>query len=324
MDALDHLRTAKVGKKKKRFGFRGMSKNAKREALYGLLFISPWLIGFTIFTFLPMIASLVFSVTDLRLDSDVVNFVGLQNYALLFRDRQIWHSLMVTVKFSLVALPVGMILPIALALLMNSAYLYGKMIFRTLFYFPFVIPFVAAIFIWGAMLNPSTGWINEGLRAIGVANPPNWLNDTRWVYPALVILGLWGIGNTMLINLAALQGVPTELYEAAKIDGAGWWRSLWNVTIPLISPVIFYNLLLTVVGLFQYFTVPLVLNQGSGAPAGSTMFYNLYLYKTFFTFQNMAYGATMGWFLFVIIMIVTLALFWSAKYWVYYAAEARS
>ncbi len=322
MDALDTLRTAKV--KKKRFSFRGMSKNARREALYGFIFISPWIIGFLIFTFLPMIASLVFSVTDLRLDSDVVNFVGLQNYALLLRDRQIWHSLMVTVKFAIVALPVGMILPIFLALLMNSAYLYGKMFFRTLFYFPFVIPFVAAIFIWGAMLNPSTGWINEFLRAIGISNPPNWLNDTRWVYPALVILGLWGIGNAMLINLAALQGVPTELYEAAKIDGAGWWRSLWNVTIPMISPVIFYNLLLTVVGLFQYFTVPLVLNQGSGAPAGSTMFYNLYLYKTFFTFQNMAYGATMGWFLFVIIMIVTLVLFWSAKYWVYYAAEARS
>ncbi len=322
MDALDQLRTAKV--KKKKFGFRGMSKNARREALYGYAFIAPWIIGFLIFTFIPMIASIIFSVTDLRLDSEVVNFVGLQNYALLFRDRQVWQSIMVTVKFGLVALPVGMILPIFLALLMNSAYLYGKMFFRTLFYFPFVIPFVAAIFIWGAMLNPSTGWINEALRAIGVANPPNWLNDTRWVYPALVILGLWGIGNAMLINLAALQGVPTELYEAAKIDGAGWWRSLWNVTIPMISPVIFYNLLLTVVGLFQYFTVPLVLNQGSGAPAGSTMFYNLYLYKTFFTFQNMAYGATMGWFLFVLIMIVTLVLFWSAKYWVYYAAEARS
>jgi multiple sugar transport system permease protein len=250
--------------------------------------------------------------------------VGLQNYALLLRDRQIWHSLMVTVKFSIIALPVGMILPIALAMLMNSAYLYGKAIFRTLFYFPYVIPFVAAIFIWGAMLNPTTGWINEFLRAIGISNPPNWLNDTRWVYPGLVILGLWGIGNAMLINLAALQGVPTELYEAAKIDGAGWWRSMWNVTIPMISPVIFYNLLLTVVGLFQYFTVPLVLNGGTGAPGGSTMFYNLYLYKTFFTFQNMAYGATMGWFLFVIIMIVTLVLFWSAKYWVYYAAEARS
>jgi len=322
MDALDTLRTAKV--KRKRFGLRGMSKNARREALYGYLFISPWIIGFLVFTFIPMIASLVFSVTDLRLDSEVVHFVGLQNYATLLRDRQVWHSLMVTIKFGLVALPVGMILPLFLALLMNSAYLYGKPFFRTLFYFPYVIPFVAAIFIWGAMLNPSTGWINEFLRAIGVSNPPNWLNDTRWVYPGLVILGLWGIGNAMLINLAALQGVPTELYEAAKIDGAGWWRSLWNVTIPMISPVIFYNLLLTVVGLFQYFTVPLVLNGGTGAPGGSTMFYNLYLYKTFFTFQNMAYGATMGWFLFVVIMIVTLVLFWSAKYWVYYAAEARS
>jgi len=127
----------------------------------------------------------------------------------------------------------------------------------------------------------------------------------------------------MLINLASLQGVPTELYDAAKIDGAGYWRSMWSVTLPLISPVIFYNLLLTMVGLFQYFLVPLVLNQGTGRPGGATMFYNLYLYKTFFTFQNMAYGATMAWMLFLLILLVTLVLFWSSKYWVYYAGEAR-
>ena len=173
------------------------------------------------------------------------------------------------------------------------------------------------------MLNPETGWINESLRAIGVANPPNWLNDTHWVYPALVILGIWGIGNAMLIFLASLQGVPTELYDAAKIDGAGSWSTLCNVTFPMISPVIFYNVTLTIVGLFQYFTVPLVLNQGTGAPGGATMFYNLYLYKTFFTYQNMAYGATMAWFLFAIILVVTLVLFGTQKYWVFYTAESR-
>jgi multiple sugar transport system permease protein len=173
------------------------------------------------------------------------------------------------------------------------------------------------------MINPETGWVNEVLRAIGIENPPNWLQDTTWVYPGLVILGLWGIGNAMLINLSALQGVPTELYEAAKLDGAGWWRSLFSVTLPMISPVIFYNLLLTIVGVSQYFLVPLVLNQGTGAPGGATMFYNLYLYKTFFTFQNMAYGAALAWILFGVILAVTLLLFWSAKYWVYYAGEAK-
>ncbi|MCB0149448.1 MAG: sugar ABC transporter permease, partial [Caldilineaceae bacterium] len=148
-------------------------------------------------------------------------------------------------------------------------------------------------------------------------------NDTTWVYPALVILGIWGVGNAMLIFLASLQGVPTEMYDAAKIDGAGWWATMFNVTLPLISPVIFYNLTLAIVGLFQYFTVPLVLNQGTGAPGGATMFYNLYLYKQFFTYQNMAYGATMAWLLFAIILLVTLVMFGTQKYWVYYTAESR-
>ena len=153
------------------------------------------------------------------------------------------------------------------------------------------------------------------------SNPPNWVNDTTWVYPALVILGIWGIGNAMLIFLASLQGVPTELYDASKIDGAGWWATMRNVTLPLISPVIFYNLTLAIVGLFQYFTVPLVLNQGTGAPGGATMFYNLYLYKQFFTYQNMAYGATMAWLLFAIVLLVTLVMFGTQKYWVYYTAD---
>ena len=155
----------------------------------------------------------------------------------------------------------------------------------------------------------------------GWPNPPNWVNDTAWVYPALVILGIWGVGNAMLIFLASLQGVPTELYDASKIDGAGWWATMCNVTLPLISPVIFYNLTLAIVGLFQYFTVPLVLNQGTGAPGGATMFYNLYLYKSFFTYQNMAYGATLAWLLFAIILAVTLVMFGTQKYWVYYTAD---
>ena len=173
------------------------------------------------------------------------------------------------------------------------------------------------------MLNPTTGWINVALQALGIQNPPNWLDDPRWVYPALVILGVWGIGNFMLICLAALQGVPSELYDAAKIDGAGAWSTFWNVTFVMISPVVFYTLILTVVGLFQYFAVPLVLTQGSGRPGGATMFYNLYLYKTFFTYQNMAYGATLAWFLFLIILVVTMLLFWSQRFWVFYAGERR-
>jgi len=296
---------------------------SRREATWGYIFISPFLIGFFAFTFLPTVAALVMSFTNFKLGTDSFQLIGLQNYQQLSSDSQIWGSLGVTLKYGLIALPVAILFPLALAILLNTKQLYGKNLFRTLFYFPYIVPFVAAIFVWGALLNPETGWINESLRAIGFANPPNWVNDTTWVYPALVILGIWGVGNAMLIFLASLQGVPTEMYDAARIDGAGWWATLFNVTLPLISPVIFYNLTLAIVGLFQYFTVPLVLNQGTGAPGGATMFYNLYLYKQFFTYQNMAYGATMAWLLFAIILVVTLVMFGTQKYWVYYTADSH-
>jgi ABC-type sugar transport system permease subunit len=210
-----------------------------------------------------------------------------------------------------------------LALLMNNPALKGQNFFRSMFYMPYIIPFVAAIFLWGGMLNPETGWINRALESIGVQNPPGWGNDVFWVYPTYIIMGIWGVGNAMLIMLAGLQGVPTELYDAAEVDGAGTWATFWNVTFPMISPVIFYNLVLSIVGLFQYFLVPLVVNQGTGRPGGASLFYNVILYKTFFTYQNMSYGATLAWLLFAVILVVTILLFATAKRWVYYASESR-
>lgn len=208
---------------------------------------------------------------------------------------------------------------------MNNRNLKGQMFFRSMFYMPYIVPFVAAIFIWGGMLNSESGWINRVLLYFGVPKQsvPLWINDVNWVYPSYVILGIWGIGNAMLIMLAGLQGVPTELYDAATVDGANGWQTFWKVTFPMISPVIFYNLVLSIVGLFQYFLVPLVVNAGNGNPGGATYFYNLYLYKTFFTFQNMSYGSTLAWFLFVLILLVTMVLFGTAKYWVYYAGESH-
>jgi ABC-type sugar transport system permease subunit len=301
-----------------------LSPLARREALWGLLFLSPWLVGLLAFTLLPVAASLVLTFTNFTLtQSDPAHFVGLANYRTLLGDAQVWKSLLVTIRFGAIALPVGLVLPLALALLMNNRYLVGKSLFRTLFYFPYIIPFVAAIFIWQQMISPEYGWINYWLRGLGVQNPPRWLYDTRWVYLGLVLLGLWGVGNAMVINLAALQNVPTELYDAAKIDGAGPWARLRHITLPMISPVLFYLLILEVVGLFQYFLVPLVVNNGTGEPGGATMFYNLYLYKNFFTYQNMAYGSTLAWLMFVIILVVTLVLFRTANRWVYYAGEAR-
>lgn len=319
-----------------RKAFRALTPLGRREMRTALMFLLPWILGFLAFTFLPIIASLLFSFMDLRITDSILSasnkFVGLQNYSRLASDPQIWRgeggtqgSMWITIRFGLLALPIGILLPLGLALLLNSRHLMGKMAFRSLFYMPYIIPFVAAIFLWGGMLNPESGWINRALMYLGVprSSVPNWANDIYWVYPTYIIMGIWGIGNAMLIMLAGLQGVPTELYDAAKVDGANSWQSFRNVTFPMISPVIFYNLTLSIVGLFQYFLVPLVVNNGTGRPGGATNFYNVYLYKTFFTFQNMSYGSAMAWLLFVIILLTTVVLFGTARYWVYYAGESR-
>jgi ABC-type sugar transport system permease subunit len=316
--------------------FRQLTPLGRREMRQGLGFLSPWIIGFLAFTLLPIVASLIFSLLDMRITDGILSepkFVGLDNYAKLANDPQIWTgesgtrgSLWITVRFGLIALPVGLLLPLALALLVNSPHLRGTMLFRSLFYMPYIIPFVAAVFLWGGMLNPETGWINRALMSLGVPREsvPNWASDVNWVYPTYVIMGIWGVGNSMLIMLSGLQSVPTELYDAAKVDGANAWQSFRNVTLPMISPVIFYNVTLGMIYLFQYFLVPLVVNSGDGRPGGATMFYNVYLYRTFFVFQRMSYGSAMAWLLFIIILVVTLVLFGTARYWVYYAGESRS
>jgi multiple sugar transport system permease protein len=321
--------------------FRELTPNARREFQTAMLFLTPWFIGFLAFVLIPVLATFFFTFIELKITDGVLSppkFVGLNNYIQLFNDGtagldpRAWFSggtpgaMLVTIRFGLIALPVGILAPLGLALLMNHRNLKAPMVFRNLFYMPFIVPFVAAIFLWGGMLNPETGWINRALVGMGVpkGNVPLWANDINWVYPTYVILGIWGIGGAMLVMLAGLQNVPTELYDAAKVDGANPWQSFWTITFPMISPVIFYNLILEIVGLFQYFLVPLVVNSGTGRPGGATMFYNLYLYKTFFVFQNMSYGATQAWVLFIVILAVTVVLFGTAKYWVYYAGESRS
>lgn len=316
--------------------WRNMGPLARREMWNGLLFTSPWLIGFLLFTLLPMLATLWFSFMNVKLldnPFDLSKFAGLKNYIALFKDSQVWNlrpnsspgALWVTLRYGLIAIPVSILLPMGIAALVNSEALRGKTFFRSMFYMPYIIPFIAGIFVWSGVLNPQFGWVNLMLMQLGVPreNLPGWINDINWVYPAYVLLGIWGIGNAMLTMLAGMQAVPTDLYDAAKVDGAGAVARFWYVTFPMISPVVFYNLILSVVALFQYFLVPLALNTGNAAgfPGGSTMFYNLYLYRTFFVFQNMSYGSTMAWVLFIIILAVTLVLFATARYWVYYAGE---
>jgi len=314
---------------------RNLRPLAKREFRNGITFIAPWIFGFLAFTLIPIVATFVMTFTDWKISTGVVeppSFVGLKNYATLLKDGQVWSfpsagstpgSLWITLRFGLIALPVGILLPLGIALLMNNKHLIGKNFFRSLFYMPFIVPFVASVFLWGGLLNSENGWINLTLLHLGVpkASLPGWVNDINWVYPAYVIMGIWGIGNAMLTMLAGIQGVPTDLFDAAKVDGATSFQTFLNVTFPMISPVIFYNLVLNIVGLFQYFLVPLVINAGTGNPGGATMFYNLYLYKTFFGNQNMSYGSTLAWLLFMVILVVTILIFWSARFWVYYASE---
>lgn len=301
----------------------------RREARWGLFFISPWLIGFMLFYLLPMIASLGFSTLDFTLSKpEEARFIGLGNWQrVLFEDPQTWQALGVTLKFAVISLPIGMVTAFLLAVLLNSKYLYARNLFRTLFYAPTMVPLIASIIIWSQVLNPLTGWVNRGLDLVGIQatgiSGVRWLDDPSLIYVAYTLIGLWGIGNALLINLAALQGVPTHLYEAAEIDGAGWLRRLWNITIPMVTPVIFYNLVISVVGLMQYFIVPWVLNRGDGYPEGTTRFMMIQFYQQAFAFQNMGYGATIAWFIFIVGLLITIFLFATGRYWIYYAGDSR-
>ncbi len=305
-----------------------MTLREKREARWGLLFLSPWVIGFLAFYFLPMIASFVFSLYDFNpAVPDQASFIGFENWRrALVEDTEVRDSFVRTLHFAAISLPIGLGFALFLAILMNSKHVLGKNVYRTLFYMPTMIPLVATVLVWNGVLNEQTGWINiiierlTGIEATGT-NGIRWLANPELVYYAYTMFGLWGVGNAMIIFLAGLQGVPTELYEAAEIDGATWLHKLFFITIPLITPVIFYQLVLGVIGSLQYFLAPFVLNGGTGFPEGKTRFYMVYFYKQSFSFFNMGYGATLAWLMFIVALIFTVVLFGTARYWVYYASE---
>jgi multiple sugar transport system permease protein len=205
-------------------------------------------------------------------------------------------------------------------MLVNHTLLAGRSVFRTLFYMPMQIPIVASTIVWIGVLNANNGWLNMALEAAGLPGP-NWLQSTFWVGPALGLMGLWGIGNMMLIFLAGLQSVPTELYDAVKVDGAGRWATFRSLTLPMLSPVLFYNLIICLIGTFQYFTQAWVVSNGRGDPDRATLFFNLNLFREAFAFFNMGYAAALAWLLFVIVLGLTILLFRTAGSWVYQAGE---
>jgi multiple sugar transport system permease protein len=290
---------------------------AGRESSSGLAFVAPWIIGFLIFYALPMLASLVLSLTDFDpRRTDEIRFIGLDNYAQMLRDPILLQSLGVTLRFALLVVPVTLAFALAVAMLVNSTLLAGRNVFRTLFYMPMQIPIVASTVVWIGVLNAGNGWLNMALGTVGIPGP-DWLNSTLWVHPALLLMGLWGVGNMMLIFLAGLQSVPTELYDAARVDGAGPWASFRNITLPMISPVLFYNLIIALIATFQYFTQAYVISNGRGDPGRETLFFNLNLYREGFAFFHMGYASALAWLLFAIVLGLTLILFRTAGSWVY-------
>jgi multiple sugar transport system permease protein len=307
-----------------------LTKSLKREAWWGLAFLSPWIIGFLAFYFLPMLASFGFSLLNFNpVVPDEATFISFENWRrATLLDKEVRLSFVRTLHFTSISLPISLSFALFLAIILNSKNVIGKTLYRTLFYMPSMIPLVATVLIWNGVLNEQTGWINviisrlTGIQATGT-HGLRWLADPKLVYYAYTMFGLWGIGNAMIIFLAGLQGVPTEFYEAAEIDGASWFQRLTKITIPLITPVIFYQLVLGVIFSLQYFLAPFVLNQGTGFPEGMTRFYMVYFYKQSFTFFSMGYGATLAWLMFIFALILTIVLFGTAKYWVYYAADER-
>lgn len=296
---------------------------AVREALWGYVFVGPWLIGLVLFTAGPMLASLVMSLTDFNLvRPESTKFIGLDNYVRMASDPTVAQSFIATFKFALIAIPVTMIASLGFALLLNHPKLAFKGPLRALVYMPIMIPLVASTLVWLGFLNTETGWLNAILGGLGLPQP-DWINSETWIYPALTIMGLWGIGNFMIINIAGLQSVPTELYEAARIDGAGAWTQFRRITIPLMSPVLLYNLVIILIGTFQYFTQAYTMTNGRGDPNNATLFVNLVLYREGFVFNHMGYAAAIAWLLFVVVLVLTLVLFSFARRRVYYAGGER-
>ena len=285
-----------------------------RKRWVGYAFISPWLLGFLIFTAYPFIASVYFSFTRYDMVSSP-HWVGWANYQTLVHDDPLfWKSLVVTFRFALFSVPLGVVTGVGLALLLNMN-VRGISIYRTLFFLPSIAPAVAnaMVFLW--LLNPEIGLINSLLRRMHVEGP-SWLGSTTWAPWSLVLMSLWGIGGSMVIYLAGLKDIPAHLYEAATIDGAGPFHRLRHVTLPMLTPVIFFNLVMGVIGAFQYFTEAYVMTQGG--PEDSTLFYALYLFRRAWQYLDMGYASAMAWVLFLIVMAVTGLLFKTQRKWVHY------
>jgi len=283
------------------------------ENLEGYLFAAPWLIGFFVFTLGPFIASLWFSFNQWDMITDI-KFIGLANYARLFTNDVFWKSVSVTANYVLLSLPAGLVLALLLAVLVNKQNPV-MMFFRGVFFLPSVTSGVAVAVLWRWLFSPEFGLINYGLSLIGIKGPM-WLSSEQWALPGFAIMSLWGVGSTMLIYLAGLQSVPQHLYESAEIDGANLFQRFWYVTLPMMSPTIFFTLIMGMIGALQAFTPAYVMTRGG--PNYATYFYVLNLYEEAFVNFRMGYASALAWILFIVVLVITLIQFKVAGRWVYY------
>lgn len=296
-----------------------LSASRRQEAMTGYLFILPWLIGFIVFFVGPIIASFFLSFTSWNIVG-APEWVGLENYQSIFTsDPRFIQAIKVTLTYSVIYLPLEVICGLALAMLMNQK-LRGIGIFRTLFYMPYVVPQVAAALVWVWMLNARYGVVNTIMGWFGV-DGPNWLGSPAYVLPSLVIISLWGVGGSAVIYLAGLQNIPQVYYEAATVDGANAWQKFFKITLPLLSPTIFFQLVLGLIGVFQTFTPAYIAAGETGGPLQSGLFYMLYVYNRGFVTLRMGYASALAWIMTLFIMIVTVVVLRSSSYWVHYETE---
>jgi multiple sugar transport system permease protein len=289
-----------------------------QDTLRGYLFIMPVVLGLLIWTFGPMLASAYYSLTDYKIIADP-QFIGLKNFIDLFKDPDFGKSLSVTVRYALMYVVLGQVVSLAIAVLLTQR-VPGITFFRTFFYLPIIVPYVASAVLWKYLYNKEFGPIDGVLKAFGLP-AFNWLGSPQSALFALVIMSIWSGAVTTIIYVAGLQHIPEELLDSAKIDGANSIRRFWHVTIPMLSPTIFFNVVSAVIGAFQFFVPAFIMTDGG--PVKATYFYNYNLYEKAFKWLQMGYASSMAWVLFAIIIVLTLLIFRSSPLWVYYEGETH-
>lgn len=291
----------------------------RRQSMWACLMAGPAVLGFCLFTLGPMVYSFYLSFTQYNV-IEPPRFVGVENYSyLLWDDPAFWPSLKVTLVYAAVQIPLSLLIALAIAMLLNQK-VCGTGVFRTIYFLPSLLPATASVVVWVYVFHPNHGLLNRTLALAGITGPA-WLNSTTWALPALIIMSLWSFGGAMIIFLAGLQGVPRSLYEAATIDGAGAWGRFRHVTVPILSPVIFFNLTMGIIGSLKVFdqayTFGAAQGQMPGGPARATLFYALNLYQKAFTYFHMGLASAMAWMLFAAIVVLTLINFRLARRWVH-------